>query len=112
MKHSSHMGYTYAAGEISTACPAGLSGGPLFRMIADQFAIGLATENIEAATELHAEENIIEDGKPIRDVITKRVVSYGVALMLASVEEWINDLIPPGAGPQRFSDELTGDPAP
>ncbi len=109
MKHSSHMGYSYAAGEISTACPAGLSGGPLFRMIAGEFALALATENIEAATELHAEENIIEDGKPVRDIITKRVVSYGVALMLASVEQWINDLIPPEAGSQRFYDDLAGE---
>jgi len=112
MKHSSHMGYSYAAGEISTPCPAGLSGGPLFRMVADEFAIGLATENIEAATELHAEENILEDGKPVRDVITKRVVNYGVALMLRSVEEWINNLIPPQAGSQRFYDDLADDPAP
>jgi hypothetical protein len=46
----SHMGYRYTALEMDFPCPAGLSGGPLFRPDAPQMVIGVATENFESTT--------------------------------------------------------------
>lgn len=56
MQYKSHMGYAYFAGELSTPCPGGLSGGPLFRPDAPEMLTGLVAENIEAATLLNSRE--------------------------------------------------------
>jgi hypothetical protein len=85
--------YRYLAGEISTACPHGLSGGPIFRPSNPEAVLALATENIEVGSELYYEERIKEDGER-HHLQTNRVIMYGVALPLAEVQDWLFQHIP------------------
>ena len=94
MQYKSHMGYNYVAGELSTPCPGGLSGGPLFRPEAPMMITGLVTENIEAATFLDEEEVVLVDGSLVNEHY-RRVINYGVAVMLDTIEDWINEHVPP-----------------
>jgi hypothetical protein len=93
MPHVSHMRYKYIAGELSTPCPGGLSGGPLFRPGAQVMLTGLVTENIEAATFLDSQEVVVAEGKVVNEHY-RRVINYGIALMLDQVESWINEYVP------------------
>ena len=92
MQYKSHMGYNYVAGELSTPCPGGLSGGPLFRPDALNMIIGLVAENIETATLLDEQEVIDEGGKLVNEHY-RRVINYGVAVMLDDIKDWINEHI-------------------
>jgi Trypsin-like peptidase domain len=93
MEHKSHMGYAYVAGELSMPCPGGLSGGPLFRPGAPKMITGLVTENLEATTLLDSEESTLHDGTQVHEHY-RRVINYGVALMLAELADWINQYVP------------------
>lgn len=88
MEHKSHLGYEYVAAELSSPCPGGLSGGPLFAPDDRNKIIGLVTENIEVATLLDEEEKILSNGKVVNESY-RRVINYGVAIILDEVEEWI-----------------------
>lgn len=94
MEHRSHMGYRYVAGESSTPCPGGLSGGPLFRPGAPVMITGLVAENIETSTLLDSQERILADGQVFNEHY-RRVVNCGVAVMLAPIKEWLDANIPP-----------------
>lgn len=94
LDHRSHIGYAYVAGELSIACPGGLSGGPLFRPGAPPMITGIVTENLEATTLLDSEEKILDNGVHHHDHY-RRVINYGVALMLDRVGEWIDQNVPP-----------------
>ena len=74
-ENHSRMGYRYEAGEMSIPSPRGLSGGPLFRVGAPMYALGLAAENFQSTTGLE-------------------VISYGVAVMLAPLEGWLDERLP------------------
>jgi hypothetical protein len=89
MRHKSHLGYEYLAGELSTPCPSGLSGGPLFRPGALTMLTGLVTEDIEATTSLHETESFAQDGSKVVDHY-RRVVTFGVGLMLTDVKDWLD----------------------
>ena len=90
LNHSSHMGYTYHAGELSIPCPGGLSGAPLFRPAAHVVITGLVTENLQASTELWTEESEIKSN--IKNVYTyNRVITYGIALLLDKHISWIDE---------------------
>lgn len=93
MQHESFMGYHYLAGELSIGCPAGLSGGPLFRPGAPQMLTGIVVENLESTTLLHSVEEIQKDGVIVR-VRNQRVISYGVALMLEPIKPWLDIVVP------------------
>lgn len=88
--HQSHMGHRYLAAELNVGCPAGLSGGPLFRPGAHSVVVAVATENIESATGADFEEEY--DGE-IKTVY-RRVITYGVALLLDPLRAWIEETIP------------------
>ena len=98
MQHKSHMGYSYVGGELSTPCPGGLSGGPLFRPGAPVMLTGLVTENIEAATFLDEQEIVLRDGKIVNEHY-RRVINFGVALMLNTIEDWLDQHVPPRSSP-------------
>ena len=87
LQYHSPMGYEYLAAELSIACPSGLSGGPFFRE-EGFLLVGMVTENIQVNTELHATEEIEADGRVQREV-SRRVVEYGMGLMLLDVEPWL-----------------------
>jgi hypothetical protein len=91
--HESHMGYEYFAGELSIGCPAGLSGGPLFRPDAQVIVTGMATENMESTTVLESVEEVVQDGAKTEKRYRK-VITYGVALMLDRVSDWFDAHLP------------------
>lgn len=93
MRYKSHMGYSYAAGELSIPCPGGLSGGPLFRPDAPEMLTGLVAEDIEATTFLDSQEVVRANGRVVSEHY-RRVVYYGVAVMLHNVKDWLDEHVP------------------
>lgn len=95
MDYESNLhGYRYAAGEMNVPNPKGMSGAPLLRPETPQFVSGLATETIdvESYPSVIHEETI--DGRT--DKITeKRLIQYGVSVILGNLVDWINERIPP-----------------
>jgi len=85
--------YRYRAAELNIPCPAGLSGGPLFSTVISGQVMGLVTENRESATAVGRIEEAISERERITR-IERNVIHYGVALVLADVAEWVDELIP------------------
>jgi hypothetical protein len=81
-------------GELSIPCPAGLSGGPLFRPGAPQMLTAMATENIYSTAAAEAIEEETRGGAVNRKTY-HRIIEYGVALMLDPLMKWLDDHIPP-----------------
>jgi len=91
--HQSHMGYRYAGIELDFACPAGLSGGPIFSPDNPTQVFGLATENFESTTYVEAIEETSREGRTVKTEY-QRILSYGVGVMLDTVEDWLNEYLP------------------
>jgi hypothetical protein len=89
--------YRYVAAELSTACPAGLSGGPLFPYADPAFGVvtGLITTNVDVAIADEAFEEVEERfGNEVKFTKYRRVITYGIALMLYGVRDWLDEQIP------------------
>jgi hypothetical protein len=93
MPYQSNLGYEYAAIELSFPCPGGLSGGPIFSIRRPQHLVGLVTENVETTTLLDSTEILSKEGQLITEHY-RRVINYGVGLLLYPYKEWIDSLIP------------------
>jgi hypothetical protein len=91
--HESHMGFRYFAGELSIGCPAGLSGGPLFRPGAHVIVTGMATENLESTTVLESVEEI-SSGEVKSEMRYRKVITYGIAIMLDRLSAWLDQHLP------------------
>jgi hypothetical protein len=91
--YESPSGFKYEAGEMSIPAPGGLSGGPLFRRGAPPMVTGLVTANHDSYAITDSVEDVEDEGRTFR-LESRRVISYGVALMLSGVAEWLNDLTP------------------
>jgi hypothetical protein len=91
MRHRSFNGSDYLAAELSIPCPDGLSGSALFRP-GTSLVTAMATENREhsQASDLETVEEHFPDGRH-RVTVFRRTISYGVALMLASALDWLDD---------------------
>lgn len=87
----------YVAGEMSVPAPSGLSGAPLLRPSAPQMLLGMVTTNYDSYTVQDQVEEIDRDGVPTR-YESRRIVSYGIALMLSRVAGWLRFAIPDVAG--------------
>ncbi len=94
MDFRSIWGYRYVAGEMNVPSPTGMSGAPLVRPENPRFVSGLAAESIdvESLPSLVSETTI---GGITERITEKRMISYGVAVMLGNLIEWINERIPP-----------------
>jgi hypothetical protein len=92
-QHTSFLGYRYVAYELDFACPAGLSGGPLFRPGAPQMVLGIATENFESTTYTDAFEEVTREGS-IQRTQYQRVIAYGAAVSLEAIGDWLNEHLP------------------
>ena len=92
-RYSSPAGYTYTAGEMSIPSPSGLSGGPVFRRGAQSMLLGIVTANIESFALTDSIEEIREGGETFR-LESRRVLSYGLCLMLSTVSDWLQENIP------------------
>jgi S1-C subfamily serine protease len=90
----SHGPWNYHATELNIPAPMGLSGGPLFRPGAPQMLTGMVTANFESQVIVdYYEEQVTEREKHIYK--TSKVVTYGVALLLDKLGEWLNEHLPP-----------------
>ena len=96
--HQSHLGYRYIAGEMSIACPQGLSGAPVFRPGAPVMLLGLVTENLQTYTALESVEEVIERGE-VRRTEVRNVINYGVTLMLHELQPWLDSSSQGAGGP-------------
>ena len=90
MGHRSQMGYSYPAAELSFGCPAGLSGGPLFRPGAHSVVVAVAAENIESTTGADFEEEVTGEAR----IVYRRVLTYGVAVLLEPLRDWLAEVVP------------------
>jgi trypsin-like peptidase len=97
MHHRSQVyGFEYNAGEMSIGAPAGLSGGPVFRPRAPVVVTGLVTENHQSTTFLQSVEEH-QDGPMTSRSSVHEVIQYGVALLLDSQAEFLDEHVPPRA---------------
>ena len=94
LEYPDHHGAHYLAGEMSIPAPAGLSGAPLFRPGAFQMVTGLVTANLDSYSITDSFEEVREGGSIYR-LESRRIITYGVALILAGVEDWLLESIPP-----------------
>lgn len=85
--------FFYVAGELSIASPSGLSGGPVFRPGAQVMVTGMVTSNLESTTYSEEVTERTRDGATVTTRLRK-VVSYGVAVMLSGVADWLNQFVP------------------
>jgi hypothetical protein len=92
--HQAGPKFSYLAGELSFTAPSGLSGGPVFRQGAPQMVTGMVTANIDSTTYSDEVEEKKQDGKTVEKTVLKRIVSYGVAVMLSEVGPWLDERIP------------------
>lgn len=85
-------GRMYQAGEMSIACPSGLSGGPVFTTEGDVEVFGLVTENLESSSYVY-EETVEEGEGRITRHKFRKVINYGVCLLLDPHRPWIDSLV-------------------
>jgi hypothetical protein len=86
-------GYEYAAGEMSVPAPAGLSGGALFAAGDFNSVIGVAAENVQSTTYVgRVEETTTAAGT--ERFVEREHVQYGIAVLLAPLTEWLDELAP------------------
>lgn len=83
----------YLAGEMSIPAPGGLSGGPVFRRQAQPMLTGLVTSNIESYSVLNSVADIDDSGRLYKEE-SRRIIQYGLAVMLSKLQEWLDDLAP------------------
>jgi hypothetical protein len=91
--YTSPAGYAYHAAELSIAAPAGYSGAPLFSSFAPATVTGIVTSNVESYAIADSITTIEEDGSTYREE-ARRVLSYGIALILSDVAEWLRAAVP------------------
>jgi hypothetical protein len=97
--YESHNGFRYLAGELSFPAPGGLSGGPVFRQGAPQMLTGMVTSSHESYAITDSVDEINDDGSVLR-IEGRKVITYGIALMLSGVSDWLHEVAPdvPGMG--------------
>jgi len=107
--YESHDGFKYQAGELSIPAPGGLSGGPVFRSAAPQMITGLVTANAETYAITDSIDDVLSDGTKYRQE-SRRVLTYGVALMLSDHAQWLHSYVPnPTSRGWTLKDPITGD---
>jgi hypothetical protein len=93
-----YMGYkdtfrnSYFAGELSIPAPRGLSGGPVsYAHTLDQLA-AVVTANIDSYLVEDAYEEEVDKDHVRRGEI-RRIVAYGIAVMLPPKANWLNEIV-------------------
>lgn len=82
--------YRFDAIELNFQCPGGLSGGPVFSTRRPHAVLGMATGNLRSTTTLESIEE-----SPGQTTRFREIISYGVALQLDSVRDWLDSHCPP-----------------
>lgn len=78
--------------ELSFPAPLGLSGGPVFVPGSDR-VFAMVVGNIESYTTLVEESKVVAEGHT-HSVEGRQIISYGMALSLWHVEEWLKVVTP------------------
>jgi hypothetical protein len=92
---------TYYAGEMSVPSPRGFSGSVLYYPARPQRAAAVATANVDSSVVEHGFEEVERDGRVYKETI-KRVVSYGIALMLQPHRAWLDAVVPVNESDQEL----------
>jgi hypothetical protein len=85
--------YEFEAGELSIAAPEGLSGAPLFNRERPSEVQAVVVGNHEERTERTYEERFDDAGEKHTHA-TYGIVSYGVALLLDPLSDWLDEHLP------------------
>jgi hypothetical protein len=78
---------------LSIPAPRGLSGGLIFWPDAQYVLNGVVTENIESKTAVEEHEEETKPGEK-RTLRVERVISYGVAVVLHPLSDWLDPQVP------------------
>jgi hypothetical protein len=89
-------GHEYFAAELSVPTPAGHSGGPVVWSHSPRELVAVVTTNHDSYILLDQIEEIEEDGRILR-VESRRIVTYGIAVMVSGIKEWIEQHTEPEA---------------
>jgi hypothetical protein len=85
--------FNYDAVELSFPAPGGLSGGPVAILNPNDLLVGMVTTNHDSYTVTDSMDEIDESGK--RTIIEgRKIVSYGLALALDGVDDWLDSVVP------------------
>lgn len=85
--------YEFEAGELSIAAPEGLSGAPVFNRERPSEVQAVVVGNREERTERTYEETFDDAGEKHTHAAYS-IVSYGVAVLLDSLSDWLNEHVP------------------
>jgi hypothetical protein len=92
MRFTSPEGYTYWASELSFPAPRGLSGGAVYKRHRFPEVSGIVTTNYESYT--GSEHEVIERHGGVTEIVRyRRVVTYGIALMMHEVAAWLEEAV-------------------
>jgi hypothetical protein len=108
-RYESSAGSSYRAGEMSIPAPGGLSGSALFNPEAPSLVTGLVTTNVEAFAVTDSVSEVSSDGVHYREE-SRRVLNYGLALMLSDVADWLYLEIPESGRGWLMRSPITGGP--
>lgn len=86
--HDSHLGYRYAATELSFPAPGGLSGGPVAPRRDPSRVFAIVAENKLATTYLHTVSDLTSGGERVSERVHS-TIEYGIAVLLAPVTDWL-----------------------
>lgn len=85
-------GGPYLAGEMSIPAPGGLSGTVLSYTHLPSEASAMVTSNVESTVVVDSYEEVEKEGIVSRGEI-RRVVSYGIAMMLNQQADWLGEVV-------------------
>jgi hypothetical protein len=84
---------SYTAFELSIPAPSGLSGGPVFVPSEADRVFGVVTGNADSYMTEVEEVEEMTPGCTSRTTV-KRIISYGMALSLMGVRDWLDEVAP------------------
>ncbi|MHA7278882.1 S1 family peptidase [Arthrobacter sp. MDT2-2] len=107
LQYESPAGSSYLAGEMSIPAPGGLSGSALFNPAMPSLVTGLVTTNLETFAVTDSVSEVLQDGTHYREE-SRRVLNYGLALMLSDVADWLYLEVPESAQGWLMRSPVTG----
>ena len=88
-QHENIARQKYHAGEMSVACPPGMSGSPVVKRGDSSQLIGIVTDFVDAGTLSSRSEEVEIVGHQKTTVVYRDIIRYGVCLLLAEHIEWL-----------------------
>jgi hypothetical protein len=78
---------------LSFPAPGGLSGGPVGDLGITDLLVGMVTSSYESYSVTDSVDEVDQHGRQTR-VESRKIVSYGIALLLEGVQDWIDAVVP------------------